>query len=134
MVLFLLLAATFSMVARLTSLWPAHSRSRRRKPRSSRWCARQTPRPTPANFNLGRSEVRIVPDRERAAYRLKSYGEVLVVTDDYAERDTVIGFGGMAASCGTFIAQIQDALEGLQLDLKNHNQRERSRFKNRSRV
>src|SRR5882672_3552845 len=26
---------------------------------------------------------------ERAAYRLKSYGEVLVVTDDLAERETV---------------------------------------------
>src|SRR5262245_38478952 len=29
---------------------------------------------------------------ERVAYRLRSFGDVLVVTDDHAERDTVIGF------------------------------------------
>ena len=28
---------------------------------------------------------------ERAAHRFQDYGEVLVVTDDHAERDTVIG-------------------------------------------
>src|SRR5205085_8812925 len=33
---------------------------------------------------------------ERAAHRFAPYGEVLAVTDDLAERDTVISLGGMA--------------------------------------
>jgi len=71
---------------------------------------------------------------ERTAYRLRSYGEALVVTDDNAIRDIVIGFGGMAASCATFIAQVRAALEGLQMDLQNHNRRERTRFNTRSKA
>lgn len=35
---------------------------------------------------------------ERVVHRLLAFGEVLVVTDDHAERDTVISFGGMVAS------------------------------------
>jgi predicted RNA-binding protein with PIN domain len=66
---------------------------------------------------------------ERVAYRLKEYGEVLVVTDDYAERDTVINLGGMASSCATFIAQVEAELADLSLDLKHHNRRERERFR-----
>src|SRR6516162_3256748 len=31
---------------------------------------------------------------ERAAHRFQEYGEVLVVTDDFAERDVVGGLGG----------------------------------------
>lgn len=65
---------------------------------------------------------------ERAAARFQPYGEVLVVTDDFAERDTVSGFGGSVASCGNFIAMIQNALADLQEKLKNHNRAERSRF------
>ena len=41
---------------------------------------------------------------ERAAHRFQDYGEVLVVTDDFAERNTVGGFGGSVASCANFIA------------------------------
>ncbi len=65
---------------------------------------------------------------ERAAYRFKAYGEVLVITDDHAERDTVQGFGGLASSCATFIAQIEGQLQQVHLDLKAHNRRERDRF------
>jgi predicted RNA-binding protein with PIN domain len=65
---------------------------------------------------------------ERAAHRFQSYGEVLVVTDDNAERDTVIGFGGSAASCDNFIRMIGRALADLQDELKNHNRAERNRF------
>ncbi len=65
---------------------------------------------------------------ERAAHRFQAYGEVLVVTDDFAERDTVSGFGGMTASCGNFIAMIQNALADLQENLNNHNRSERNRF------
>jgi len=39
---------------------------------------------------------------ERAAHRFQPHGEVLVVTDDHAERDTVSGFGGSVASCANF--------------------------------
>jgi hypothetical protein len=65
---------------------------------------------------------------ERAAARFQSYGEVLVVTDDHAERDTVIGFGGLATSCENFIRMIGNALGELQDELKNYNRAERNRF------
>lgn len=66
---------------------------------------------------------------ERAAHRFQEHGEVLVVTDDLAERETVSGFGGMVAGCDNFIRQVQDALTGLQDELRRHNRVERSRFK-----
>jgi predicted RNA-binding protein with PIN domain len=66
---------------------------------------------------------------ERAAHRFQSYGEVLVVTDDNAERDTVVGFGGTAASCDNFIRMIGGALSELRDELKNHNRAEQNRFK-----
>lgn len=69
---------------------------------------------------------------ERAAHRLLAYGEVLVVTNDYAERDTVTNFGGMAVSCELFIQQIADALDTMHADVNHHNRRERSRFINRT--
>ena len=65
---------------------------------------------------------------ERAAHRFQAYGEVLVVTDDFAERDTVGAVGGMTASCENFIRMIQNALAGLQENLDNHNRSERNRF------
>lgn len=70
---------------------------------------------------------------ERAAYRMKDYGEVLVVTDDYAERDTVTSFGVSAASCTNFIAMVHSALNDLNADVEEYNRRENARFKNASR-
>src|SRR5688572_11653786 len=67
---------------------------------------------------------------ERATHRLKDFGEVLVVTDDFAERDTVMSLGGMVASCLGFIQTIESALADLQRELKIHNRREQRRFKN----
>ena len=66
---------------------------------------------------------------ERAAHRFQDYGEVLVVTDDFAERDTVGGFGGSVASCANFIRMIQNALADLAENLNNHNRSERNRFR-----
>ena len=66
---------------------------------------------------------------ERAAYRFSQLGEVLVVTNDFAERDTVNTFGGMAQSCENFLRMLGTAGRDLALDLKEHNQRERARFK-----
>jgi len=65
---------------------------------------------------------------ERVAHRLNAYGEALVVTDDYAERDTVINFGGMASSCLNFIQTVESALAELQHDLKRYNRLEKNQF------
>ena len=61
-----------------------------------------------------------------------SRGEVLVVTDDMAERETVLSLGGMAASCLNFIATVENALAELADDIKNHNRQERHGFQKRS--
>ena len=66
---------------------------------------------------------------ERAAHRFQSYGEVLVVTDDNAERDTVSGLGASVASCANFIRMIESALTELQDELRNYNRTEQNRFK-----
>jgi uncharacterized protein len=65
---------------------------------------------------------------ERAAHRFQEYGEVLVVTDDFAERDVVGGFGGSVASCKNFIRMVENALTELQDELKHYNRTERNRF------
>ncbi len=68
---------------------------------------------------------------ERAALRLSAYGEVLVITDDYKERDTVISLGGMAASCLNFIQDIEAALKEQEREITERNRRERQKFKTR---
>jgi predicted RNA-binding protein with PIN domain len=65
---------------------------------------------------------------ERAAHRLSTYGEVLAVTDDFAERDTVMAVGGMASSCLSFIQTVEGTLSELQGDIKELNRKERNRF------
>lgn len=66
---------------------------------------------------------------ERAAFRLKSYGEVLVVTDDFAERDTVSAFGTMTSSCDSFIRTVDGDLADLQRTLQTYNRNENSKFR-----
>ncbi|MEC8929342.1 MAG: NYN domain-containing protein [Verrucomicrobiota bacterium] len=66
---------------------------------------------------------------ERTAYRLKPYGEALAITNDYAERDTVIAMGGLAQSCEEFIQSIQETLREQAEFVKQHNRREATRFK-----
>jgi len=66
---------------------------------------------------------------ERATHRFQPYGEVLAVTDDFAERDTVIALGGSASSCLNFIQSVETALADLSDDLKVYNRKERERFK-----
>ena len=68
---------------------------------------------------------------ERAAHLYRPYGEVLAVTDDHAERDTVIAMGGLASSCQNFIQSVLDALVGVREDIRAHNLRERNRFNRR---
>jgi len=68
---------------------------------------------------------------ERVAHRFSAYGEVLAVTDDVAERDTVTGMGGLASSCANFIRLVENALAEWQDELHDYNRAERNRF-NRS--
>ena len=66
---------------------------------------------------------------ERAAHRLHAYGEVLVVTDDRAERDTVESAGAHTSSCLNFIRTIEAAQQEMDSQLKSYNQRERTKYK-----
>ncbi|MDE3066570.1 MAG: NYN domain-containing protein [Verrucomicrobiota bacterium] len=68
---------------------------------------------------------------ERAAHRFQSFGEVLAVTDDRAERDTVTGLGGLALNCASFIRMIEAALAELRGEMQRHNRAERNRFQRR---
>jgi predicted RNA-binding protein with PIN domain len=65
---------------------------------------------------------------ERAAHRFQPYGEVMVVTDDRAERDTVTGFGSTTSSCANFIRTIGGALDQLAEELQRYNRSEKKRF------
>ncbi len=69
---------------------------------------------------------------ERAAHRFGPYGEVLAVTNDHAERDTVISMGGMASSCRNFIQTVENPLAEMADDIKPHNRQERHRFQRRN--
>jgi hypothetical protein len=68
---------------------------------------------------------------ERAVPRFSSFGEVLVVTDDHAERETVISLGGSACSCWNFIQDVENALAEQAEDITHHNRQEKHRFQRR---
>ena len=68
---------------------------------------------------------------ERATHRFQPYGEVLAVTNDVAERETVISLGGLASSCLNFIHTVEDALAETADDIRSHNRAERHRFERR---
>jgi len=68
---------------------------------------------------------------ERAAHRFREYGEVMAVTNDIAERETVISLRGLACSCLNFINMVESALEELRSDIKHRNLNERNRFNRR---
>lgn len=66
---------------------------------------------------------------ERTAHRLRSYGEVLVVTNDSAERDTVQSVGGMTQGCANFIQTVRAALNELDSALRRYNEHEQAKFR-----
>jgi predicted RNA-binding protein with PIN domain len=66
---------------------------------------------------------------ERAAHRFAAYGEVLVVTDDHAERETVLSLGASTSSCRNFVYLIENTLAELTDEIKTHNRQERNRYK-----
>lgn len=66
---------------------------------------------------------------ERVATRLVAYGEVLVVTNDHAESNTVLAVGAHIHRCESFALDIQRELADMQSDLRDFNRRELKRFK-----
>ena len=68
---------------------------------------------------------------ERVTARLVAYGEVLVVSNDIAERDTVVSLGGNCCSCDHFIRTIESTLNEFQRALERHNRAEANRYKKR---
>ncbi len=68
---------------------------------------------------------------ERAAHRFAAFGEVLAVTDDHAERETVLSLGGMASSCTNFVQTVENTLAEIADDIQHHNRQERRRFERR---
>ncbi|MDB6053693.1 MAG: hypothetical protein JWN25_1216 [Verrucomicrobiales bacterium] len=68
---------------------------------------------------------------ERVAHRMKPYGEVLAVTDDHAERDTVVSLGGISTSCLGFIQEVENTLADLGQTMKQINEREKRSYRNR---
>ncbi len=68
---------------------------------------------------------------ERVAHRFAAYGEVMAVTDDLAERGTVISLGGLSCSCGNFIQMVENTLAEQADVIKHHNRHERHRFQRR---
>src|SRR5580692_3534904 len=66
---------------------------------------------------------------ERVAARMSDFGEVLAVTDDYAERDTVFYQGGMASSCANFIESVERTLHEQEREIAHHNRRQKAAYK-----
>jgi predicted RNA-binding protein with PIN domain len=66
---------------------------------------------------------------ERVTARLVKYGDVLVVSNDFAERDTVASVGGNVCSCESFIRQIEGGVNDFQKQLQRHNQAELKRYR-----
>jgi uncharacterized protein len=68
---------------------------------------------------------------ERVTAKLVHYGEVLVVSNDFAERETVASMGASCCSCDFFITSLESTLQEFQNELARHNQKEGQRFKMR---
>lgn len=65
---------------------------------------------------------------ERATFRLGAYGQVMVVTDDLAERGTVESAGALTSSCLNFIQTLETAIADVERELQHYNQQERAKF------
>lgn len=68
---------------------------------------------------------------ERATSRFGSYGEIAAVTDDHAERETVLSLGGFAYSCRNFVQMVESTRAELKDDLKTRNRQEHHAYKRR---
>jgi uncharacterized protein len=68
---------------------------------------------------------------ERLGHRLAEYGEFLVVTDDFAERETVQSLSGLVSTCENFIQGVETTLADLEREIQRLNQRENHSFTHR---
>ncbi|HVK57245.1 MAG TPA: NYN domain-containing protein [Candidatus Kapabacteria bacterium] len=66
---------------------------------------------------------------ERVTAKLVQYGEVLVVSNDIAERDTVLAVGGNVCSCDSFISMIKGSLTEFERELQRYNRTELKRYR-----
>ncbi len=76
--------------------------------------------------SLGKTADELI---ERTTARLREYGEVCVVTNDFAEQDTILSLGGFPVGCEHFIRQVEQALSRLQQEVNARNRKERRQFR-----
>ena len=62
---------------------------------------------------------------ERVTHRLLAYGGVVVVTDDHAERETVVALGGSTSRCDQFRIAMSNALDEVREDISRLKRRDR---------
>ena len=91
--------------------------------------------PAPVGLEIVFSKAGQTADQiiERLVELLRPHGEALVVTDDFAERDTVMSLGGSTINCMSFIGSVDAAVSDLSRDIKRRNIKEVARFKRPSR-
>ena len=70
---------------------------------------------------------------ERAAVLLREYGDVLVVTNDAAERETVAAAGVEVVNCQTFIIMIEGAIADLDQECRRARKTTEFEFRNHAR-
>ncbi len=68
---------------------------------------------------------------ERVTHRLVEYGNVVAVTNDRAEQDTVRAMGGYAVRCEEFVTQIKKVLSEQESFIRDHNKKERRAFQHK---
>ena len=68
---------------------------------------------------------------ERATHGFLQYGKVLVVTDDYAEQNTVAALGGSVLDVRAFMLEVKSTLDSFQDEMNRLNSRENRSFKQR---
>jgi len=94
------------------------------------------PKDAPAAQSTGEFEVLFSRKRrtaddviERATQRLLEFGDVLVVTNDHAERDCVAYLGALTSTCDAFIRDVESALGSLSTHIDEYNRREQKRYR-----
>lgn len=87
--------------------------------------------PAPIGLEILYSKAGQTADQiiERLVELLRPHGEALVVTDDNAERDTVMSLGGSASNCMHFTGRVDAAVTEMSHDIKRRNKKEIAHFK-----
>lgn len=66
---------------------------------------------------------------ERVTSKLVAYGDVLVISNDIAERDTVATMGGACSFCEHFIRTVESTLSEFGRQVERHNRAEMKAYK-----